>query len=120
MADRALLAVQLLLLACQAKVHFIEVAGKQLRRSLVPNLTPHGLPLPPPQQQQQSEQQQQQQQQQQQEQQEQQVQQPIAAAKPEYLRLQDHHDLLLESYSCKNTDIVAILGQQQEELQSSM
>jgi hypothetical protein len=110
MADRALLAVQLLLLACQAKVHFIEVAGKQLRRSLVPNLTPHGLPLPPPPPpQQQSEQQQ-----------EQQVQQPIAAAKPEYLRLQDHHDLLLESYGCKNTDIVAILGQQQEELQSSM
>jgi hypothetical protein len=91
MGDRSVLALQLLLLACQAKVHWHEVAGKQQQRATVCNLRPSSC-------------------------QQQQQQQLIAAGEPEYLRLRKHHDLLLETYHCKDADIAAILGQQQEGL----
>jgi hypothetical protein len=99
MADRALLAVQLLLLACQVTVHWYKVAGEYHTKSKVPDLTPRS-----------SQKQQQQQQQQQQEQQ------PIAADTPVYLRLPHHHELLLESYRCKDADVAAILGRKHEGL----
>jgi short subunit dehydrogenase-like uncharacterized protein len=97
MTDRSVLALQLLLLACQAKVHWYDVAWKQDRRSLVRNLAPSGFQQP-------------------QQQQQQQQQQQRAAGKPAYLVLQDHHDLLLSTYRCKDADMTLILGQQQEGL----
>jgi hypothetical protein len=90
MTDRSVLALQLLLLACQAKVHWSHVAWKQHWMSPVRNLAPSGF---------------QQQQQQQQ-----------APGTPAYLVLQDHHDLLLSTYRCKDADMTLILGQQQEGL----
>jgi hypothetical protein len=95
MTDRSVLALQLLLLACQAKVHWYGVAERQQRRSLVRNMVPGSL-----QQQQQGEQQQQQQ--------------LIAADTIQYLRLQDGHNLLLESYRCKDADIAALLKEHQQ------
>jgi hypothetical protein len=91
MTNRSALALQLLLLACQAKVHWSGVAWEQHRRSSVRNLAPSGF-------------------------QQQQQQQQRAPGAPAYLVLQDHHDLLLSTYRCKDAGMTRILGQEQEGL----
>jgi hypothetical protein len=85
------LALQLLLLACQAKVHW-QLLTKVLQRvtSQVPNLRPPSI---------------------------QQQQQPALRGRPERLLLLPHHGLLRKPYRCGDADILAAMEQQQQQQQ---